>query len=154
MPIQRSLVTAAILLLCGASSDAQNQAGKPCSVADLVGTWRVSSVNGASRPADHPLHKHVTRTHFAIIGWNPKDNNTVTRAHGGTYSVANGKYTEVIVYGFGAAYEALRAAGGRVEFSCRIDRDQWQIDGNIPGTELHFFETWVRVDSADVPAGR
>ena len=146
-------IAIAAILLSGPSSGAQNPAGKPGSGADLVGTWRVETVNGESRPPDNPVHKHLTTTHFVVVGWNPKDNNIVTRVHGGPYTAEGGKYTEVIAYGVGGPYEALRTGGGRFEYSCRIDRNQWHIDGkNQEGNA--YSETWVRVDSANAGAKR
>jgi hypothetical protein len=135
------------LLLCNSFSGAQSQTGKPCSAVDLVGTWRVISVNGQTWPAQSPVHKHLTQTHFVLVEWNPKKNNAVTRVHAGPYTVKNGKYTEEIAYGLGASYEQLRASSDRVELGCRIEGDQWHINGYISGNPLS--EIWVRVGSTN-----
>jgi hypothetical protein len=152
MNIGRSLVIAAVLL-CAWSSGAQDKRGKPCSGADLVGTWRVASVDAKPRPADYPVHKHLTGTHFIVIGWNPQDNSTVTRVHGGPYTAADGIYAEEIEYGFGAPYDQLRAAGGKVEFTCRVEGNQWHIEGKQGGAYAAS-ETWVRVDPSSSASRR
>jgi hypothetical protein len=111
---------------------------------NLLGTWRVISARGEPRPATYPVHKHVTPTHFTVIQWDPAAANTVSRAHGGTYVLGDGTYTETVLYGFGESYQKVAGQEFRVQARCWTSGDQWHVEADIPGLPA-LRETWVRV---------
>ena len=118
---------------------------EPCTPQTLVGTWRVVEVDGQSRPDDYPVHKHVTLTHFAVIEWNPGDNDHTVRVHAGPYTASGDKYHESIVYGSGPRYDQLPADRRRagLNWSCSRTGDDWWIEGAYEGQTRR--ETWRRV---------
>ncbi len=119
--------------------------GTPCRRdTNLVGTWRVIESTGEPRSADHPVHKHVTPTHFTVIQWDPSATSTATRAHGGTYELDEATYTETVLYGFGEAYREVAGQTFRMQARCWTSGDEWHIEANLPGRPA-LRETWLRV---------
>lgn len=116
----------------------------PCrSDTNLVGTWRVVQARGQQRPDDHPVHKHVTPTHFTVIEWDPAKASTASRAHGGTQAVGDGTYTETVLYGFGENYQKVTVPF-RVQARCWTSGNEWYLEADMPGIGS-LRETWVRI---------
>lgn len=138
----------ALLLLLALTQAAPAPQTGGCTTENLVGTWRIVEADGQPRPDDYPVHKHVTPTHFVVIEWDTSPDRRAVRTHAGPHTVANGRYRESIVYGFGARYDqlspAVRQAG--VEWACSRSGDDWRIEGTILGTARR--ETWRRVTAA------
>lgn len=133
-----------------AAMQASPEARTPCrSDTNLVGTWRVVQSRGQQWPDDHPVHKHVTPTHFTVIHWDPSDAGNAHRAHGGTYTLSEGRYNENVQYGFGEGYRKVAEAGKvfRAEFTCWTSGDEWHLEGDVPGVGS-LREIWVRVTAA------
>jgi hypothetical protein len=103
----------------------------------LIGTWQfMGVVPGVTRTL-----KHVTPTHVFTVRLTDKD--VVESGQGGPYTLANGTYTESIVYGFGPRFEAGRGANN--QFQCSLDGDVWHIAGKTFGRPLN--EQWKRVSA-------
>jgi hypothetical protein len=134
-----------ILAVLLAAQSAPEAGRTPCRPdTNLVGTWRIVQSRGEKRPDDHPVHKHVTPTHYTVIQWDPAASNTAFRAHGGTYVLGDGTYIDTVLYGFGEAYQKVAGQPFRVQGRCWIRGDEWHIDGEAPGFPP-ISEIWVRV---------
>jgi hypothetical protein len=144
------VVVALVVLTAAQPSQPASLSGQPCTPAALVGTWTV--VEGKlgdqtipTGPNDPVSYKHVTPTHFVVYQLAAGGTNTMTWAHAGPYTLANGTYTELLQHGFGQPFQAL--GGQSVPFQCSLEgNDRWHISGKLGGTPLQ--ETWRRV-SAD-----
>lgn len=112
--------------------------GEPCTSSELVGTWQFMATAPAGVGVTSVL-KHVTPTHFFVVRLTDKD--VVESAQGGPYTLAGGTYTESVVHGFGARFEAAR--GARNQFQCRLEGDVWHIAGESSGRQIN--EQWRRV---------
>jgi hypothetical protein len=133
----------ALLATMQAAPEAQRT---PCrSDTNLVGTWRVVESRGQQWPDDHPVHKHVTPTHFTVVRWDPAKASTVFGAHGGTHVLGDGTYTETVLYGFGAGFEKVTLPF-RVQARCWLSGSEWHIEAEMPGFDP-LRERWVRVSS-------
>jgi hypothetical protein len=72
----------------------------------------------------------------------PGGANTITWAHGGTYTLAAGAYTENVQHGYGTPFSVVR--GKSFVFQCTTEGDDmWHIAGDVAGTPI--VETWKRV---------
>jgi hypothetical protein len=132
----------ALLATMQAAPEAQRT---PCrSDTNLVGTWRVVEARGQRWPDDHPVHKHVTPTHYVVIEWDQAASNTASRAHGGSYVVGAGTHTSTVLYGFGEAYGKVAGKPFRIEARCWTSGDEWHLEGEVPGFGA-LRERWVRV---------
>lgn len=134
-----------ILALLATMQAAPEPQRTPCRTdTNLVGTWRVVQSRGQQWPDNHPVHKHVTPTHFTVIQWDPAAASTASRAHGGTHALGDGTYTETVLYGFGEAYRKVAGQPFRVEARCWMSGDEWHLEADMPGFGP-LRETWVRV---------
>ena len=106
--------------------------GEPCTASALVGTWQFMATASAGVGVTSVL-KHVTPTHFLVVRLTDKD--VVESAQGGPYTLAGGMYTESVVHGFGARFEAAR--GARNQFQCRLEGDVWHIAGESSGRQIN-----------------
>jgi hypothetical protein len=142
-----TMVVAALLIVTAQASTPASLPGKACSPAGLVGTWKVvEAKQGAetlpSGPTDPIQYKHLTPTHFMVFEVAAGGANTITWAHGGTYTLAAGTYTENVQHGFGGPFSVVR--GKSFAFQCSTEGDDtWHIAGDVAGTPI--VETWKRV---------
>ena len=142
-------VLVALLVVTVQASTPTSLPGKACSPAALVGTWKVvEAKEGAetlpSGPSDPTQYKYVTPTHFMVFEVAAGGTNAITWAHGGTYRVAAGTYTENVQYGFGQPFPVVE--GKSFTFQCTTEgNDTWHIAGDVAGTPI--VERWTRVSS-------
>jgi hypothetical protein len=143
------LVFVVVSVVAAQASTPASLPGKACTPAALVGTWKVvEAKQGAetlpSGPTDPIQYKDVTPTHFMVFEVAPGGANTITWAHGGTYTVEAGTYTENVQHGFGQPFPVVR--GKSFVFQCTTEgRDTWHVAGDVAGTPI--VETWSRVTS-------
>jgi hypothetical protein len=149
------LLCCAALCLCLVTPRGDGAAGAADARADLraalVGTWKMASmkVNGQVNdlPESAVTYKHVTPGGFTWLSYN-KDDGTIFRAAGGTYTLRGDAYTEKIEYGVGNDFQGIKNASH--PFKCRIEGDTWFHTGKLAsGTTID--EEWTRVKSADAP---
>jgi hypothetical protein len=115
--------------------------GVACTARELVGTYQLATP--AATPGVTKAHKHITPTHFVVVRFG--DNDVVLGSHGGTYTLANGTYTETVQHGLGAGwFDKYR--GVSVPFQCRLDGDVLHIAGDIQGQKIS--EQWRRIGGA------
>jgi hypothetical protein len=144
-----TMVVAALVIVAAQASTPASLPGRACSPAGLVGTWKiVEAKQGAdilpSGPTDPIQYKHLTPTHFMVFEVAPGAANTITWAHGGTYTLAAGTYTENVQHGFGTPFPVVR--GKSFAFQCTAEGDDtWHIAGDVAGTPI--VETWKRVSN-------
>lgn len=117
--------------------------GQACTASELVGSWQI--VRASSNTNPNTSWKHVTPTHFFVARVAP--DGIVISGHGGPYTLANGRYTEVVAHRFGALSQGM--AGETVSFQCQIDGDIWHIVGEAKGYK--FDERWKRVAARPSP---
>ena len=148
------VVVALIAITAAQASPSPNVAGQPCTSAALVGTWtQVDSQFGDEAattlgPNDPVGYKHITPTHFVVYEVAAGGTNAITYAHGGTYTLAGGTYTETIQHGFGPPFGVV--GGKSIAFQCSIEgNDRWHISGKLDETPLR--ETWKRVSAGQKP---
>jgi hypothetical protein len=141
----RAAATAVLLAVIHQPLAAQKPlSGQPCSERELVGTWQLIESKGEPVKSDGgTAYKHVTPTHFIVL--NVDSTGLAAYAHGGPYTLSDGKYVESIRQGVGPTFKALR--GLRGEFQCRMEGDRWHIVGSVTGAagEGDIDETWKRV---------
>ena len=143
------LVFVVVSVVAAQASTPASLPGKACTPAALVGTWKVvEAKQGAetlpSGPTDPIQYKDVTPTHFMVFEVAPGGASTITCAHGGTYTVEAGTYTENVQHGFGQPFPVVR--GKSFVFQCTTEgRDTWHVAGDVAGTPI--VETWSRVTS-------
>ncbi len=111
----------------------------------LVGTWKmVSAVYGGREhkfPEGTTTLKHVTPTQFMWASYDA--DGRVTRAAGGSYTLAGEDYVETPEYGLSADFEVIR--GKPQSFRCRVDGSRWHHDGKL-SNGLTIDEVWERVE--------
>ena len=111
----------------------------------LVGTWKMVSAKYGGQEVKFPeamTHmKHVTPTHFMWATYD-KDGN-VNRSAGGTYTLKDDVYEELVEFGFSTDFELLR--GKFQTFKCKLDGNKWQHDGKL-SSGLTIEEVWERVE--------
>jgi hypothetical protein len=148
------VVVALIVVTAAQASPSTSLPGQPCTPAALVGTWmEVESTFGdqaasPTGPNDPVGYKHITPTHFVVYQVAAGGTNAITWAHGGTYTLAGGTYTETVQHGFGPPFGVV--GGKSFAFQCSIEgNDRWHISGKIDETPLR--ETWRRVAAGRTP---
>jgi hypothetical protein len=148
------VVVALIAITVAQASPSPNVAGQPCTPAALVGTWtQVDNQLGDEAavtigPNDPVGYKHITPTHFVVYQVAAGGTNAMRSAHGGTYTLAAGIYTETVQHGFGPPFEVV--GGKSIAFQCSMEgNDRWRISGQIDETPLK--ETWKRVSAGPKP---
>ena len=115
--------------------------GQLCTARNVVGTWQFTG----TRPGVTSILKHITPTHFFVA--RIAANDVVLSGTGGTYTVANGAYTEVPKHAFGVPIEEIeRNRDVSVVFQCRIDGDVMHTVGQM--RERTYDEQWKRVTGA------
>ena len=112
-------------------------AGRPCTGAELIGTWQLAQNGGQPPPSEYTFYKHLTPTHFVVESFD--GSGRVSYSHGGTYTVSGGKYTESITHGFGEVFENWGRSN--VLFDCRTETDRLHIVGNDGAMD----EVWAHV---------
>ncbi|MEO0897363.1 MAG: hypothetical protein AAFY71_13235 [Bacteroidota bacterium] len=106
----------------------------------LRGAWTMVQKDGVSNDElAIQMVKILSDGHFMFAFYNSETQQFFS-AGGGTYSYANGQYTENI--DFHTIDPAL--AGTSVTFSCKLDGDKWVHQGNTNGTPIN--EIFQRVD--------
>jgi hypothetical protein len=148
------VVVALIAITAAQTSSSPNVAGQPCTPAALVGTWtQVDSQFGDEAattigPNDPVGYKHITPTHFVVYQVAAGGTNAMRSAHGGTFTLAAGIYTETVQHGFGPTFNEV--GGQSFAFQCSLEgNDLWRISGKIGETPLR--ETWKRVSAGRKP---
>ena len=131
-------LVALLTVLQPATSAQPELKGQACTARELVGTWQLATP--PRTPGTTKAHKHVTPTHFFVVRFGAND--AVLSGHGGTYTVANGTYTETVTHGFGPTWSDMNR-GASVPFQCRLDGDALIIVGDLQGQTLS--EQWRRV---------
>jgi len=119
------------------SEEGRKMSGEPCSVSQLVGTWRLIEVNGDPRQ-DRTVLKHITPTHFVLLSADLSG--TVAYSHSGPYTLNGDSYTESIKYGFGPPFEKIR--GKSFTFKCSMAGGKWRTVGEVNGQPDD--ETWAK----------
>ncbi len=136
-----SLIVGTLLLAYGARGveDPANEKGK------LIGTWKMVSAKYNGEESDLPKTgitlKHITPGNFIFVTYD-SETKKVTRAAGGTYTLAGEKYEEAPEYGLSEDFEAIR--GKRHTFTVKIDGDTLHQDGAL-ADGLKIEEVWERV---------
>ena len=142
-----TLAVAALMVVTAQTSVPTNLPGQACTPAALVGTWKIveAKQGGETLPAgptDPIQYKYLTPTNFMVFEVAPTGAKTINWAHGGTYTVAGGTYTESIQHGFGQPYSVV--SGKSFAFQCTLEgNDTWHMAGDVAGTPI--IETWRRV---------
>lgn len=143
-----TIVVAALVVVIAQASTPVSLPGRPCAPAALVGTRKVVEAKQGedtlpNGPTDPTQYKSVTPTHFIVFEVAPGGANTITWAHGGTYTLTPGTYAENVQYGFGQPFAVVR--GQSFTFQCTTEgNDTWHIAGDV-GT-VHIVETWKRLE--------
>ena len=144
-----TIVLVALIVGAAQASTPASLPGNACSPGALVGTWRVVEAKQGGEilptgPTDAIEYKHITPTHFIVFQVTADGANTITWAHGGSYTLADKTYTENVQYGFGQPFPVV--GGKSFAFQCTIEgNDTWHIAGDVAGTPI--VETWRRVSS-------
>lgn len=108
--------------------------------APLRGAWLLTQKdNTAATDLQIEMVKILSDGHFMFAFYNAKTQQFFS-AGGGTYTYADGKYTETIA--FHTIDPAL--AGRSLTFDAKIDGDIWHQTGSINGGELN--EVYQRID--------
>jgi|SRR5580765_513623 hypothetical protein len=142
-----TILAVALIAVSAAQTTLPSLPGKACTPAALVGTWSVVEAKQGDEtiptgPTDPIEYKYVTPTHFLVFQVAGGGANTITWAHGGTYTLAGGTYTENIQYGFGPPFSVVN--GKSFSFQCTMEgNDTWHNAGDVNG--LAIVETWKRV---------
>jgi hypothetical protein len=143
------VVIALVAVAAAQASTPATLPGEACTPSALVGTWKVIEAKQGTetiptRPTDPTEYKELTPTHFMVFQVAAESAHTMIWAHGGTYTLAGGTYTENIQYGFGQPYSVV--SGKSFAFQCSVDSDGiWHIAGDVAGTPI--VETWKRVSN-------
>jgi hypothetical protein len=142
-----TIAAVALIAAVAAQTTPPSLPGNACTPAALVGTWKVVEAKQGGEtiptgPTDPTEYKQLTPTHFMVFQVAAGGAHTMTWAHGGTYTLAGGTYTESIQYGFGEPYQVV--SGKSFAFQCTMDSDgTWHIAGDVAGMPI--VETWKRV---------
>ncbi len=125
--IRTMILLLAVILLAGCSAHQHA----------LVGTWRLTEVNGEK--VDTPMIKIVTPTRFAF----GRADGRGVWAGGGRVQVTRSVYTEIIEY-----HSRPEFVGATVDFSYKLEGDRWIHKGVIPyaGGKVPIDEVWQRIE--------
>ena len=110
-----------------------------------VGTWRFVSGTYNGQEFDAPALgvtlKHVTPTQFTWLSYEA-ETGRISRAGGGTYTLAGDSCKEHIEYGTGEDFEMLRGTEQSLEI--KVDEDRLYSGGKLSNGTV-FSEVWERV---------
>lgn len=128
--------------ICVTAEDAKEKANPQ---ERLVGTWKMVSARYGGREVTLPdgmTHmKHVTPTHFM---WATYDRDgTVNRSAGGTYTLKDDIYDELVEFGVSSDFEMLK--GIIQSFKVKLEGNKWHHDGKL-SSGLTIEEVWERVE--------
>ena len=141
-----TLVIVAMLAVIAQSTTPAKLPGTSCAAATLVGTWKVvdAKENGQAIPTGEnnaAIYKLLTPTHYMVFQVAP-ESKAMAWAHGGTYTVSNGTYTESIDYGYGAPFQQLKGQSAVLKCTPEGD-DTGHVAGTVVGVAI--VEKWMRV---------
>ena len=97
----------------------------------LTGSWSLTSLNQNDSTfgvGDRPgaiIQKHLTKTHFAWLYYDSGKDRMIGMA-GGTYSIQENQYVEVIDYYLPSGSNKL---GRQIEYSYELDQEDWLCNG-------------------------
>jgi len=113
---------------------------------ELLGTWKyVSGMNSGKEvkfPEGITPLKHITPTHFTVVGYNSKDGSVIW-VIGGTYTVRGDLYEETPLYGMIVNFPNLR--GNLQTYRWRVEQNLWKTAGKL-STGSPAEEVWEKVE--------
>jgi len=102
----------------------------------LKGTWVMTSEKHGNDPVAKPKdgiikRKYLTETHFSWVEYDVKGH--VIQLGGGSYTLHNNQYSEVIEYFYPKGSGLL---GASIPFKCELDGKKWTHKGVIQYREI------------------
>jgi hypothetical protein len=117
---------------------------------ELLGSWKHVSGTNSGKEVKFPdgviALKHITPTHFTVVGYNTNDG-SVLWVIGGTYTVRGDVYEETPEYGIAQVMPNFPKLRGNLQsYKWRVEQNQWKTDGKL-STGAPAGEVWQKVEA-------